>query len=158
MKIKLNYILSAIAAMLLALCVASVYAPIRFDKMKAERETAVKERLVAIRKAQEAYRKANGRYAAKFSQLVDSRLIADSMQTVPFSGGEKFTMTATIHTGKSGIPTPLVECGAEYGTYLKGMDGNRIEELTERAYERGAYPGLKFGDITTPNDNAGNWE
>ena len=158
MKIKLNHILSAIVIMLLALCTASVYAPIRFDRIKTEREAAVKERLMAIRKAQEAYRKANGMYAGSFSALVGNRLIADSMQFVPYSEGEKFSMTATVHTGKSGKPVPLVECGAEYKSYLKGLDENRIEGLTEKAYERGAYPGLKFGDITTPNDNAGNWE
>ena len=51
-----------------------------------------------------------------------------------------------------------MECGATYNTYLQGLDENSIREITEEANERGEYPGMKFGDITTPNDNAGNWE
>lgn len=157
-KIKLNYILSAITVALLALCVASVYGPIRFDSQKRERETAVKERLAAIRKAEEAYRLRYGTYAESFSKLTENRLIGDSMQYVPYSGGKRFELTVSVHTGKSGKPVPLMECGAAYDAYLNGLDEKRIAELTEQANERGDYPGLKFGDITTPNDNAGNWE
>ena len=54
--------------------------------------------------------------------------------------------------------TPLMECGAPYESYLNGLDENLIRELTEKADEKGEYPGLRIGDTTTPNDNAGNWE
>lgn len=158
MKIKINHILSAVAAALLALCVMSVWSPIRFSGVRSEREAAVKARLVEIRKAEEAYKKMNGCYAGSFRQLVDSRLLADSMRMVPFGGGKEFELTATVHTGKSGTPVSIMECGATYQTYLGGLDENAVREITEEANSRGEYPGLKFGDITQPNDNAGNWE
>ena len=157
-KIKLNYILSAIVAALLVLCVASVYTPMSFDNQKTKREKAVKERLVTIRKAEEAYKPKYGIYTADFNKLVGSKLIDDSIQYVPFSQKAKFELTTTVHTGKSGATTSLMECGTTYNIYLNGVDEKKIAEITEEANTRGEYPGLKFGDITTPNDNAGNWE
>lgn len=47
---------------------------------------------------------------------------------------------------------------AAYDDYLKGLDKNSIDNLTQAANESGRFPGLKFGDTTQPNDNAGNWE
>lgn len=157
-KIKLNYILAAIVAALLVLCTASVYAPLRFNAEKAERETAVKQRLCTIRKAETAYRLKFGRYADSMEQLVGKKLLKEGMQYVPYGDKTKFELSTTIYTGKSGNSIPLVECRAPYEVYLKGMDEKRISELTQEANSRGEYPGLKFGDTTTPNDNAGNWE
>ena len=51
-----------------------------------------------------------------------------------------------------------MECYAGYDDYLSGLDAGSIANLTEEANNAGRYPGLKIGDITTPNDNAGNWE
>ena len=53
---------------------------------------------------------------------------------------------------------PLMECGAQYQQYLNGLDENSIANLVEAANEAGLYPGLKIGDLITPNNNAGNWE
>lgn len=157
-KIKLNYILSAIVVVLLLLCAASVYGPVHFSNEKAKRETAVKERLVAIRKAEEAYRKMNGNYADSFGKLVECKLLDDSMRYVPYAENVEFELSASISRGQSGKMTPTMECGATYNMYLNGLDNNRIKELTESANANGLYPGLKFGDTTTPNDNAANWE
>ncbi len=157
-KIKLNHILSAIVAALCALCVASVCSPIRFGQERQKREAAVKERLTAIRKAEEQFRNRNGVYAGSFGQLAAQDLLADSMQYVPYGGGRTFELTATVSRGATGTMTPMMECGATFDAYLNGLDANRIKELTESANEKGEYPGLKIGDTTTPNDNAGNWE
>lgn len=153
-----NLILGVLALALAVTCGLSVYSPVRFDKQKALRERAVKERLLKIRNAEEKYRKAHGVYADDFNLLVKGGYLADSLQYIPFSDGKKFSVATTVLTGKSGRQTPLMECGAEYGEYLSGLDGNSISNLTEEAYGAGRYPGLKIGDITTPNDNAGNWE
>lgn len=158
MKIKINHILMAMAAVLLLLCWWSVYRPIHFADEKSEREAAVKQRLLEIRRAEEAYRQRQGTYAGTFSQLVASSLLADSMRFIPYSGGKEFELAATVLTGKSGSTTPVMECGAPYSSYLDGLAQNSIAELTEEADRRGEYAGLKIGDITTPNDNAGNWE
>ena len=61
-----------------------------------------------------------------------------------------------------GIPMNYVmECAAHFNTFLKGMgkagDNKRVN-MTNYEEERGAYPGLKIGDIMNWNNNAGNWE
>lgn len=157
-KFNMNYVLGALAAALAVTCVLSIHAPMRFDGLRAEREQAVKERLVRIRYAEERYRQANGIYTDDFNELVRGGYLADSLQYVPFSGGKKFDIAVNMQTGKSGRQIPLMECGAEYGEYLDGLDGNSISNLVEEAESAGRYPGLKIGDLTTPNDNAGNWE
>lgn len=60
--------------------------------------------------------------------------------------------------GKSGRQVPVMQCGATYDQYLKGLDGNAVANLTEKANMGGRFPGLMIGDITQPNENAGNWE
>lgn len=157
-RINNNYILAALAAMLAVVCGLSIYAPIHFDRQRTARERAVKERLVKIRYAEELYRKACGTYTDDFTTLVSGGYLADSLQYIPFAEGKKFDLTVTTQLTKSGRQLPLMECGATYEDYLKGLDGNSISEITEEAYNAGRYPGLKIGDITTPNDNAGNWE
>lgn len=158
MKIKINYILSAVCAVLTLLIVASVWQPVHFDNERKERESAVIERLCEIRRAESVYLKRHGRFATSIRQLVDENLIGKGHDTVPFSGGKSFEIAVTVFTGKSGHPSPVMECGATFSDYLTGLDENKIKELTEEANLRGGYPGLKFGDITTPNNNAGNWE
>ena len=153
-----NLILGVLALALAVTCGLSVYSPVRFDKQKALRERAVKERLLKIRNAEEKYRKANGVYADDFNLLVKGGYLADSLQYIPFSDGKKFSVTVSTQIGKSGREIPLMECGAGYEDYLKGLDANSIANLIEEANSSGRYPGLKIGDITTPNDNAGNWE
>jgi hypothetical protein len=59
---------------------------------------------------------------------------------------------------RNGNTYPLMQCGARYDEYLYGMDEKQIEQLIVKATIYGHYPGLKIGDINTPNNNAGNWE
>ena len=158
MRLSRNHILAVLAAALTMTCGMSIYAPIRFDKQLAVRERIVKERLIKIRYAEEKYRKVYGTYADDFDKLVKAGCLADSMRFIPFSGGKTFELTVNTQIGKSGRQMPLMECGAGYEDYLKGLDNNRIFNLIEQADNAGRYPGLKIGDITTPNDNAGNWE
>ena len=157
-KISRNYILGVLAAALAVVCALSIYAPIRFDRLRAEREQAVKQRLVKIRYAEERYRKANGTYTDDFGELVKHGYLADSLQYIPFTEGKKFDIAVNTQIGKSGRQIPLMECGAGYEDYLEGLDGNSISNLIEEANNAGRYPGLKIGDLITPNDNAGNWE
>lgn len=157
-KIKINYILAACMLALLVVCFLSIYQPIRFDEQKAVREQAVKERLVKIRQAEESYRKAHGTYAGQFDTLVKEGFLADSLTRIPFSADERFELTATVEIMKSGRQVPLMECGAQYHQYLEGLDENTIANLMETADNEGRYPGLRIGDITQNNHNAGNWE
>ena len=110
-----------------------------------------------IRTAEEKYKQKHGVYTGDFATLAKEKLLADSLQYIPFSNGKKFSLVATTIVGKSGKQTPLMECGATYETYLEGLDGDAIRQATDMANYAGLYPGLKIGDITTDNDNAGNW-
>lgn len=157
-KISSSHILALLATALCVVCVMSVYSPMHFDSCQEERERAVKIRLLKIRNAEERYRNRHGVYAADFKTLVGGGFLADSLQYIPYSEGRRFDLTATTVTGKSGRDVPLMECGAKYNDYLIGLDGNRIANLIEAAAESGRYPGLRIGDISKPNDNAGNWE
>lgn len=153
-----NHILAILAVALAAICVSSIIMPINFTKEQERREREVKSRLMGIRLAEEKYCKSHGVYAASFDSLIAGGFLADSMQYVPYSENKRFELSATVIIRKSGRQTPLMECGAKYADYLTGMDGNTIMQRTVDAENKGKYPGLKIGDITTPNNNAGNWE
>lgn len=157
-KINRSHILALLAVLLAATCALSVIAPMRFDGQRQEREREVKRRLVKIRHAEEQYRKAHSVYAEDFKLLVESGLLADSLQYIPYTEGKRFELTTSTVTSKSGRDVPTMECGATYNDYLNGLDGNSVANLIEEANNAGRYPGLKIGDITTANDNAGNWE
>lgn len=156
-KINNNYILGACALLLLVMCLLSIFQPIYFKKQQEEREKAVKERLLLIRDAEEKYKRDHGVYTGDFTTLVKGRYLEKSLQYVPFSDGKKFSLSATIIVGKSGRQIPLMECGATYEDYLEGLNEDAIQENMENANISGNYPGLKIGDITTDNNNAGNW-
>lgn len=158
LKIKNNYILTFCVLALAVVCFMSVNSPIRFQHQQEKRETAVKQQLVKIRIAEEKYRNANDTYTGDFAKLVKAGYISDSLKYIPYSDGMTFTLTASTQMAKSGKQIPVMECSAGYSEYLKGLDENAIANLTQKANDSGRFPGLKIGDITTPNDNAGNWE
>lgn len=155
---KINIILSVVIALLLVLCVASVYAPLRFDSQRSERETAVKRRLMQIRAAAERYRHDHGAYTGRLQTLVDSGYIADSLTIVPFSGGKRFLLEASSVATRSGAVVPVMECSATFDEYLNGLDQNSIRNLSVSAESAGRFAGLKIGSLESPNDNSGNWE
>ncbi len=92
----------------------------------------------------------------------------DSLRYIPFSdelgnGFIEFELAGQVHY-KMGIPMNYVmECAAPFGTFLtkEGLGpigDNKRKNMTVYEEERGAYPGLKIGDIANWNNNAGNWE
>ncbi len=155
---KINAILSVVVVVLLVLCVMSVYAPIRFEHQRDMREAAVKQRLTLIRDAAERYRHDHAAYTGRLRALADSGYIADSMLYIPYSGGRRFHLEASSVTTRSGKSLPVMECYASYDEYLRGLDANSIRNLTGQADAAGRFAGLKIGDLSTPNDNQGNWE
>lgn len=153
-----NIILGFCVLVLVVLCWLSVERPMRFEREQTEREKAVKARLLHIRTAEERYRARKGVYTGDWATLIRAKLLADSLQYVPFSGKERFHLEASFVMGKSGRQVPVMQCGATYDQYLKGLDENAVANLTEKANMSGRFPGLMIGDITQPNENAGNWE
>ncbi len=154
-KININYILGCCVLVMLVLCLLSVWQPMHFDNVRAEREKAVRKRMTLIVAAEERYRERYGVYTGSLDTLVRGHWIADSLQYIPYSDGKKFHLAATVNVGKNGKQTPLVECGAAYEEYLYGLDSDAINQMTEQANYAGNYPGMKVGDIG--NGNKANW-
>lgn len=156
-RININHILLVCVAVLTVLCVLSVWQPIHFDEQKSLREKDVKACLLKIRNAEESYQKRHGTYTKDFGVLVKGKYLADSLQYIPYSNGKRFKLVTTILTSKSGKKIPLMECSATYADFLVGLNEEAIQEITDQATSTGRFPGLKIGDLTTDNDNAGNW-
>ena len=81
----------------------------------------------------------------------------DSLKTLPFSGGEPVIMEATVRR-VSGVPVPLFEAKMPYKSLLKGLDEQLRINLDADRESQNKYEGLQVGSITSPNNNAGNWE
>ncbi len=156
-RIGNQVILSVCVLVLVILCYLSVRKPMRFDNERQKREEVVKERLMMIKAAEEAYREKHGVYAADFRHLTQGKWLADSLRFIPFAGKKPFRLAASTLVDKDGKQTPVMECSAEYEDYLDGLDDNEIQNLTEQAINQGTFPGLKIGDITSPNNNDRNW-
>lgn len=157
-KIKTSYILGACVFIMALLCFLSIDSPIRFNDERTERENAVKAQLIKIRTAEKKYRAKNGVYTDNFDVLTKAGLLSDSARYIPYSDNKTFVLQVTAMTGKMGNQIPLMECSAGYKDYLDGLDKNSVNDLINEAHESGQFPGLKIGDLESPNNNAGNWE
>ena len=81
----------------------------------------------------------------------------DSLKYIPFSGKQAVEMDAIVKT-VSGVQVPLFEARMPYKALLKGMDKQLIINLDAEREDQNRYTGLQVGSVTTPNNNAGNWE
>ncbi|MDO5321374.1 MAG: hypothetical protein Q4F39_03210 [Bacteroidia bacterium] len=82
---------------------------------------------------------------------------ADSLATIPFSGGEPIIMNAVVRM-VSGVPVPLFEAKMPYKLLCKGMDNQLRINLDADCRDKNRFEGLQVGSVDTPNNNAGNWE
>ena len=81
MKTALNITLTVIIFVLAWLLFQSIMKPIRFNQEKDAREAAIKERLIDIRTAQEAFKSVKGYYTGSFDTLI-TFLQVDSLPLV----------------------------------------------------------------------------
>lgn len=158
MQSKTNIILGASAIVIIALCFVSILSPMNFAKERKIREQQVKECLVSIRQAEETYKARHGAYCGNINRLVKEMRLPANTVYIPGSAKKKWKIQTAVVPGSNDKPIHLMECGATYGEYLHGLNGQEIERITEIATGNDKYPGLKIGNIITPNNNAGNWE
>jgi hypothetical protein len=52
----------------------------------------------------------------------------------------------------------LFEARVAYEVYLQGLDEGELANKIQERKDMEKYPGLKVGDATQANNNAGNWE
>jgi len=78
---------------------------------------------------------------------------------IPYTNGKKFDIQVNNeYTTSQGIHVPLMEVSAHFNTYLADLDNQERVNLIDKEEKLEHFPGLKIGDITAPNNNAGNWE
>jgi hypothetical protein len=81
MKTALNIVFSVIILVLAYVLLQSIMEPILFNREKDAREAAIKERLIDIRTAQEAFKSVKGYYTGSFDTLI-TFLKTDSLPLV----------------------------------------------------------------------------
>ena len=107
--------------------------------------------------AQKLVRRDSIKINVKDTLLKRAGFSIDSIGIIPFSGGEKVIMESVVKQ-VSGVSVPLFEACMPFNSLLKGLDRQLIINLNAEREKLGHYPGLRVGNIETPNNNAGNWE
>ena len=78
---------------------------------------------------------------------------------IPFSDGKQFELEVNNdYKTSQGIRVPLFEARAPFESYLGDLNKQELVNLIDREQKLEHYPGLKVGDVFSPNNNAGNWE
>ena len=78
---------------------------------------------------------------------------------IPYTDGVKYEAEVDNgYTTDKGIKIPLIEVRAPFETYLADLDKQELVNLIDKENKLDHYPGLRFGSIDVPNNNAGNWE
>lgn len=80
------------------------------------------------------------------------------LRYIPFGHGREFEMETKQIMSQSNESINLLEVRAPFDTYLDELNLREIERLKEDTKKMGKYAGLQLGSISTPNNNAGNWE
>jgi len=114
MKTALNIVFTVIIVVLAYFLIQSIMKPIRFNKEKDARETAIKERLIDIRTAQEAFKSVKGSYTGSFDTLI-TFLKADSLPLVFKRGALTDEMIAEgITSEKEAVKKGLISRDTSY--------------------------------------------
>jgi hypothetical protein len=114
MKTALNIAFSIIIVVLAYFLVESIMKPIRFNKEKDAREAAIKERVIDIRTAQEAFKSVKGYYTGSFDTLI-TFLETDSLPLVFKRGSLTDEMIAAgITTEQEAVKKGLISRDTSY--------------------------------------------
>lgn len=114
MKTALNIVFTLIIIVLVYFLVESIMKPIRFNKEKDARETAIKEKLIDIRTAQEAFKSVKGYYTGSFDTLI-TFLKTDSLPLVFKLGSLTDEMIAAgITTEREAVKKGLISRDTSY--------------------------------------------
>ena len=114
MKTALNIVFTVIILVLAYFLMESIMKPIRFNKEKDAREAAIKQRLIDIRTAQEAFKSVKGYYTGSFDTLI-TFLETDSLPLVFKMGSLTDEMIAAgITTEKEAVKKGLISRDTSY--------------------------------------------
>ena len=114
MKKALNIVLTIIIIVLIYFLYESIMEPIRFKKEREFRESAIKEKLIDIRTAQEAFKSVKGYYTGSFDTLI-TFLKTDSLPLVFKIGSLTDEMIASgITTEREAVRKGLISRDTSY--------------------------------------------
>lgn len=114
MKKALNIVLTIIIIVLIYFLYESIMEPIRFKKEREFRESAIKEKLIDIRTAQEAFKSVKGYYTGSFDTLI-TFLKTDSLPLVFKIGSLTDEMIASgITTEREAVKKGLISRDTSY--------------------------------------------
>ena len=114
MKTALNIVFTIIIIVVAYFLVESIMEPIRFKNERESREDAIKERLIDIRTAQEAFKSVKGYYTGSFDTLV-TFLKTDSLPLVFKIGSLTDEMIASgITTEREAVRKGLISRDTSY--------------------------------------------
>ena len=84
----------------------------------------------------------------------------NTIEIVPFteSGKDTFNLEVGSITTASGYSMALFEASIEYSKYLWDLNEQELANKIDDKNQQDKFPGLKVGDATQANNNAGNWE
>ncbi|MDX9772982.1 MAG: hypothetical protein RBT02_06100 [Bacteroidales bacterium] len=151
MKKALNIVFTIIIIVLVYFLVESIMKPIRFNKEKDARETAIKERLMDIRTAQEAFKSVKCYYTGSFDTLI-TFLETDSLPLVFKRGSLTDEMIAEgITTEREAVKKGLISRDTSYIPVLDSLFHKEfpIEELRHVPGTESAEFNMSAGRVMT---------
>ena len=78
---------------------------------------------------------------------------------IPYTDHQRFEIEVNNgYATSQGIHVPIMAARAHYNTYLHDLDKQELTNLIDKEQKLDHYPGLMFGSVDAPNNNAGNWE
>ena len=83
----------------------------------------------------------------------------DTIVKIPYGNGTLFEIEVNnTYSTSQGIIVPIMAAKAHYKTYLSDLNRMELINLIDKEEKLEHYPGLMFGSVDAPNNNAGNWE
>jgi hypothetical protein len=97
-------------------------------------------------------------YTSVLDSIFDKGFPVDSLRYVPFCEDTQFELgAASIQTG-SMVMVEVFEASVLNNIFLKGLDKQLIINYNALRERITGFPGMRVGNLTEPNNNAGNWE
>jgi len=77
---------------------------------------------------------------------------------IPYTDHQKYEVLVDNGFTQKGAVLPLCEVRAHFDTWMGDQDAQERFNLVDKEEKLEHYPGLRFGNVYEPNNNAGNWE
>lgn len=97
-------------------------------------------------------------YTTVLDSIFEEGFPVDSLRYVPYSGDTEFKLEAAIVETGSKVKVEVFEASVLNDIFLKGLDKQLIINYNALREKLTGFPGMRVGNVTEPNNNAGNWE